>query len=716
VRQKRRQGDLQRALIGTALAGAVVGAIVSAATADHFATPQPVDPDRWQVLTPGTEQQARARALGRGTHIVDGALTITRHVFHQSDTLLAQVPSAVGGVELSLAPDSGPLRVTMGTDPPTFLRLGTDRFTATGMPVGWVESPERSYALRIADGALTIRSGDLERTVQAGQRAGRLELATVEAPARVEWIRLLDTEGVALLEVDYRGWRTERSALLWGTVAGSYAGLALGLVALGPRRSGWGVGLALAALPALVAVVPAQGWLALVERLYLIRTPAWIAARWGLIVSLLPLLAAAMLALGPLSPGRGRREAWLRLPVTLQTWAALAVVAVGLSWQGPLSAAGILLLIAPAWVLRGGDVEASGWLLRDLPALGAVAALGWGPGLLVATLWRLLVVWAWAGTLLRAVPRPAADYLLMLTLTLPIGAESLLRATYVGEIWRSERLGLGGDDASALKTTWSERCGEPEGPRVAFNGGSSTGGAYQFWGEPEAFFAAQAHAALCEVSGVETVNHGQPDQNTFTIARTAAALLQGRPDVLVLYVGVNDLLTRRSRLTRREREALLEQRQAGLRGLTWMVDRSRLITGLGLLLRPSPQTDEAVSEVPLEDARDNLTQIAALAETQGTRVVLLTELVTRELRGEMEPYGQMQRAIAAAHENVIHLDVSTLLSVPDPELLLIDRNHLSREGNARLGVGLASEIAGLLGWPREAAAAEPDEIFSPTSN
>jgi lysophospholipase L1-like esterase len=240
---------------------------------------------------------------------------------------------------------------------------------------------------------------------------------------------------------------------------------------------------------------------------------------------------------------------------------------------------------------------------------------------------------------------------------------------------------------------------------VIYVGGSSTGGAYQFVGEPDAFFPALVHRQLCGAlpagMGLRSTNFGDGGRDSFTIRRSLDKLLDRAPArLIVAYIGVNDLLGSNNTRTRKEREADLDRRSEAASHLAGWGARSRIITGVGLLLHPPQDLDRPpVADVPLPDAEENLRLIAAEAARRGARLLLLTELVSGELTSQLAPYAALEARIAAELDGVEYFDLlGAIGDVPDSELL-VDRNHLSRAGSARVAAALAPVVVAELSRP-----------------
>ena len=624
------------------LLGAALGLFAGWSAWGSMQAPTALDSHSWHVVSPGLNEGLSTPDLGRGAHIVDGALTITPHVFHRADTLVSQVGPVSSG-ELRVASDSGPVDLRVGTQA---LRLGPG-----------------SSRFELVDGVIWLEGGG-ERVAAGQAEPGDIELTTGGGRARIEAVQLSGPSGQALMEEEYSASTPPVLPMVVGALLGAVAG-ALGLSGV------WAV------LPFGLALISPQLWLEWVERLYLTTTPAHDLARLAVLASSVPLLLAGLSRLVDRLPRRSAaRPVWVGLALV-----ATLAASIREPWWALL---GVPVLLLEPLLLRRAEVSPR-TLAGDLPGLLAVALLGWGWGLLVLCLWRLLRLVA-EGHAERH-PRPAVDHLL-LHLVVGLGSIELgLRSTSLRVAWDWGELSLESKGEQGWRTPaagWSDSCGE--GPTLVFAGGSSTGGAYQFADDEEAFFPALTHHILCEEGlSLTTLNHGFGDRDTFTISRTITQLSEGA-DLLVLYVGVNDVLTRNHQLTRKQREARREARSASARGLAGLARRSRLVTGLSLALRPVPDDlTENPPNVPLADAEENLRLVAAA----GTPVVLVTEYISPDMQHALLPYQDLCRRLDGELDALTCLDAWPSLG---PELL-VDRNHLSREGNRVL----AQELARTLG-------------------
>ncbi len=227
-----------------------------------------------------------------------------------------------------------------------------------------------------------------------------------------------------------------------------------------------------------------------------------------------------------------------------------------------------------------------------------------------------------------------------------------------------------------------------ETPRIACFGGSSTGGAYQN-DDLGDFYPARLQERLGPRA--EVLNQGVGGWTTFHIRtyleRTATTL---DPDVITIYAGHNDLLTR-SRLPYRD---LYARWEAG--ALTDRVPLAsiRLYQGLRYLVQSLAALERQVA-VPLDHARENLETVIALAGAQESRVLLIPEAVHPD-PGPLVAYSEVMAELAETHDHVAWLDGSTHL-LDEGAGMFIDDCHLTDAGHRSLA-GAIAEALQKLGW------------------
>jgi lysophospholipase L1-like esterase len=426
--------------------------------------------------------------------------------------------------------------------------------------------------------------------------------------------------------------------------------------------------------------------------------------------------AALGAALGALALGGGAAWRWAAAPLLLLAplhrvdlrgaLDALRLVPVPdamgpLTFVGPL-ALGLLTAVGAA---RGGLPAAllGGALSGALLMLGA-GGPGPGPALLGATLpaWAALI---WANTHpVRA--RPLLSWALC-ALIAGLG-ELGLRQTGAFALWSTGRGWARAQHEFAelleirqYKSYPSD--GFPVRPpdrdlqrqRIVALGSSSTGGAYQmddialFWPRKlEEQLAAAGRGAW------EVVNQGVGGWNSLHVRLYAESQIDRLdPDVFVVYLGHNDILTR-SPAPYRELYARYRAGSSRVAAVSAALGQSRLYTGLRFSLLALRDGGGAVA-VPVPDARDNLSAVFDLAEARGARVMLVSEGLNPDPQ-PMAAYGQMMQRLAEDRGG-LYLDAATRLwETGDPDLFL-DDCHLSQEGHRRLA-GWIGESLGAAGW------------------
>ncbi len=681
------------------VAGAFMGRLVTHQVGGSFALPERPDPNQWRVISPGLEEGIGRSGAGRVTHVVDGALSIATHVFFRPDMVVPQFRGEAHGVDIELAPDSGTLLVQIGKPPVQAIELRPNAFRSAVSGETWISRPGiHRFRLHSDAGRLALTAGD-ESVDIGGFSPGRLELSSMDDWARITQISVTNGSGETVLSADFRQRRPPRSVLDQGTVLGAVVGVLVVFLLMPFSRSA--VVACLFGLAPAVAVLsmPRAVWLHGVERLYLSRIPPSDLAGFTLLCALSCLLFIALLKLVRTFSSVGIRST----KSGFLLWLSLGLIGSGVGfWLHGGSA----LAWSVIWLCLGsGALDARGkapkvWWFIDAVSWVLVACFGPDQAAVFVVLWRIIGVIGSVSLWLRTTPRVAVLMLLIAVVSLPAATEAWVRTTSFRDAWQMNRLAGERPNEKGWEEPvagWSNQCGEEDADasvQVVVAGGSSVGGAYQFGGEPEAFFTAVAHKTLCEQLPeglrLRTQNFGDGDRNTYTISRTIDAHLKDA-DILVLYVGVNDVFTTQNTMTRKQRE---ERAQGVFQRFAWLPDwfsTSRVAVGLSLWFRARPDLNrQQVADVPLPDATENHRIILNAAKKKGTRVLLLTEYVQSAQRGRLAAYTKMQQAMV--DDDVRWADVSSaFIDVPDSESL-VDSNHLSRDGNARLGRFLADEL------------------------
>lgn len=690
-----------------ALLGAALGAAAAPWLAQHLAHTEELGPE-WEVVSPGLDAAMQTGGTDGSGH-VDGALVLAAGAFDRKDLVSRTGLPPVSAVTLQLAPWSAPVRLGVRTPDGTFFHATVVANEATQdediSSSGTVIRSDAPIRLEFRDG----NTWHGTRPVGPGD-PGVLELSSDgglsgTARAGVRWLEYEGADGQVLAQDHFDGTQVSAQARAAAALGGAIWGLAAVWV-VGQAGLGGALAVLLLALPpAVVLLLPLPFWASVVQRLYLIEVPPSDLRLAAFVLAFVPTLALAILRSGALVLARDRRK----LPnpiagVILLGVAAAASRDLPLVWAW-LAAPGAALLAVPLWTARRAGQPASRVLLRDLPALVAVAVGTWTLGLLPLLAWRGLCLIADVRSLNRSHPRAGADALLITILALPVGAEAALRGSDIPAAWARAQAA----SAEPLELFWSESCGgDPQ--VVSFFGGSSLGGAYQFGGDGAAFPPKYTQDAICETGlAVSTRSYADSGRDTHDIARDTPALFQEVPPaVVVLYVGVNDLLTKDHPQTRLERA---QQRAAVPKGTAMPA----LIRGLALALRAPPRGEDAVIAVPLHDAEVNLRKIAAATADAGGHLLLVPELASDQVQPQLAEYWALERRLAEELDNVTFFDSNAQTADLASNTYLADRNHLTRDGARWLGQLVAPEIARLM-RPDRPLDADPGEDATPQTD
>ncbi len=431
-------------------------------------------------------------------------------------------------------------------------------------------------------------------------------------------------------------------------------------------------------------------------------------ARAGVVaITALPLLVAGLLSgRDPAVWAETARVTWLPVP-----W---------LPVLGPVLVSGFMVASHQLGrALRGfpwttGLVALRPWLgaalwiaasLAVLVALGGAraGAVIWASWL--ASSWGVLV---WANANARKL-RAYNLICLASCAALAVGAEAWLRQTPADGYWDAAQILPGSmdimrsvemaDDGFAQidqgeHTSYPDRgypvaIAPPDGrPRLVAMGGSTTGGAWQN-DDLDEFYPARLGAYLG--GSWQVLNQGVGGWTTWHLRhyldRGAVDLLEA--DVLVLYVGHNDLLT----------PAPAPYRQLYARWLQGggaageLLDRSRLYQGLryGLTsLRPASHR----TAVPVEHARDNLEWIIERTASRDTQLFLVSEGLAPD-PAPMAEYNRMMMELSESNAQVHYLDAAAALHDLPGSQVFLDDCHLTAVGHDLLAQLLADELAEL---------------------
>ena len=228
--------------------------------------------------------------------------------------------------------------------------------------------------------------------------------------------------------------------------------------------------------------------------------------------------------------------------------------------------------------------------------------------------------------------------------------------------------------------------------RVVALGGSSTGGAWQnddlgqFW---------PAELERRHGSGLQAVNQGVGGWTTLHIRRfLETRLADVDPDVVVLYVGHNDIVTESVR-------PYGELFEAWKQGTDLTVSVSGVVADVPLyqLARFGLQGafGSAVQPaVPVRDARANLETIIGLLAPREIPLILAREGIAPD-PSVLDRYGEMLAAVAASADRVEFVDTSAALTGPGAGEVFLDNCHLTERGHVRVAEAVRETLVAQ-GW------------------
>ena len=636
-----------------AIGGAILSLGLCWSYGNRLIAPVPADPTVWAFVINNRVIDGSGE-VEPGTLVQSGAMTI-RHFSSRGSDIVSPVDSTpLGEVDIALRTGThrlqGVFRGESGSES-ILLRLADNGWAVTGRAGSGPKKSSGPWKMVYDKGSWYLDEDGAR--IHLGQMPpGSVEMTAIDGDVDIESIRLLGATGAPVVDQDYRTVGMDTETLIGAGIIGGSAGMFASVIA----PTWLGVGALL--LPAWGLLAP-QDWLsAMTERMYLADTTPTQLRLILLLSCLLPLIIGAVLGSGVLRVAR---------PNVQREWVKRAVP--GLIFLG-------------SWL--------SAWL---------------------GVVYFMLLIASNAAGMPPRRARKAADAFLVLFIALPICLEMLVRSTYLEDAWDSARLaGQSSETADWRDSTpfWQGECGAQSASyqrAVSFMGGSSTGGAYQFFNEPQAFYPAQTQNTMCGLVGpdvdIKALNFGHGGRDSFTVARSVANILVKHPsDVVVFYGGCNDLLQSTNSLTRKEREEAELRAGAGVSAVAEFIGRSRLITGLSLPLhRVEHSAGYYAPEVPLPDAEENLMRLATVAKDAGAKVLLLTEYVSGGNRPLMGTYDAMEEQVASRFDHVKHVNITDLLSPYDQEELLIDRNHFTRKGAERMAQVLAPVLLGMMGVP-----------------
>jgi lysophospholipase L1-like esterase len=682
------------------LIGWLIGALLLSQYGGIFATPQNVS-SNWRVISPMLEELSGEPQIGLGIHVADGALRITKHLLYPSDTLVVNHNQQVKNIDIKLSPQSGTLVMSLGNTSKHFIFIEPTLLHPNSPSDNGIALQNNEVHLKYMDGSLFLVQ-DGWKTPITTTKPQTIEFMTTSNSAAIEYISMQDDNDKIIFQEDYR----QQGKLGHPIELGGFLGLFLGLVlSFGNKNP------LISLLQSIVVLTPIWGlfqiprdmWMYFCERLYLSQSTGWDLAQYscGTLYILLLLFHIPSTKIFSLT---SRRDPIEQTQIAQWVWIVLALCSVGYQYQEDPSLFILYILIfflLPLRFASKAKIRSTKWYLMDIPTLVFPLIITPEIGILLGIFWRMVILLSNLSSFRKWNSTVLADTFFICLLLVPIQTELFLRSTYVDNVWSPEGLKVqyrSADNATSLPLTWKGICGNPpttEEYTVVITGGSSTGGAYQFKDEPHAFFSTRIHKELCGTTQPSTklsvYNYGSADLNTHLITKRFSNITQSKPDILILYIGVNDVLTQRYPKTARQRDGTSNTSSA----IPFLFS-SRLLTGLSIPLQPQSNTDNQVlvSEVPPKDALKNLAELRKTLP-ESTHLIVIPEIIVSHLRKELQKYDDMLKDFASQHPSNTHYFIPTSKTQQEQDLLLADRNHLSREGNQWLGDEISKKILDL---------------------
>ncbi len=219
-------------------------------------------------------------------------------------------------------------------------------------------------------------------------------------------------------------------------------------------------------------------------------------------------------------------------------------------------------------------------------------------------------------------------------------------------------------------------------PRIVCLGSSATGGAFQN-DDLNDFYPARLQELLTQQAQV--LNQGVGGWTSFHMANYAESNAEAlAPDILTLYIGHNDVLTKSSA----PYKTLFSAWKSG-QSLESPFPNWRLFQGFRFALSAIAQPKGAVA-VPVNHARENIERIHAIAQQAGAKLLLMPEAITPD-SAALTDYDQMLQDMASKHSDIAYLDVPSLL-LDTPGDFFLDDVHLSDQGHRRLAQALYESL------------------------
>lgn len=646
-------------------------------------------PSQWNVRAPAQDEFEGTPQVGQGISVRAGRLFLYRQQLYASDVLYRNDIPQQGTFSITLSPDSGLLALGFVGETTEYVFVSPQKLYKDTLDEPGIESTNGAYSFSMTKQGVFVEPGHIPITKNT---TNTIEIMTAAQQSSITKLSFTQAEGTVLFAENFSVQHAPPYLLtsifiVMGGVLGWCISLSYGIAI------SYGIRLILGTAPLIICLsISHHAWLSLGIRMYLVETPVWMLERWMLMFAYV--LSVSYFAMH----GKVWRMQTEEKENTVQVlWILISLALIGKCVSLSIWSAVYAVLFLYMPILLGTLYRRRSILLFEGLLMGTGLLWSLPFAFLCILCFRWVTLLSNLKALFQSQSNRAAEYTFLLLLCIPLQLEHSIRSSYLGRVWSEETLGEKQiEDLVGLPKTWSNTCegrGITKEHTIVVSGGSSTGGIYQFKEEPTSFFTTHLHNSICQnnqsFKTLTTYNYGVEDYNTQLIADQGAWLKEKHnPDVLVLYVGVNDVLSKHHTQSIRERRD-----QSVSPWLKNLLYKSALLTGVSLLLQEDQkQSDELVAEVPVPDAKENI--LSLMNDLSPITILLVPEMATSPLQPQLLEYDAMIQELANTHANIHYFQPLTDRSESD--IHLADRNHLTREGNQWLGQEIAHAVQQIL--------------------
>ena len=646
-------------------------------------------PSGWDIQAPAQDEFRGTPQVGQGISVRSGRLMLYRQQLYASDVMSRDDIPIQGSLSIRLGQDSGLLALGLIGETTEYVFLDPHTLFKDSLEETGIPSTDQEHTFSMTPQGVYVEPMHIPLT---DTHVHTIEIMTAAQQSSILALSFQNKNGSMLFEEDFTVQNPSSMAVAFTcAIGGSILGAMVSLIFAPtiPFLLRCIIGLSPIAF---FSSLSHHFWLTLSIRMYLIESPVWVLERWAMgCAYTFSIFYFAM-------HGRvWKINTHNNMSIVGWIWIgiSLAVIAMHHSSSLMLMIYSALFVFLP--LLLGRSHHTRMILLFEIFAMGVGILWNISFALFILLVFRWTVLLSNTKPLFMAQGSRAAEYAFLLFLCIPLQLEYTIRSSYLNRVWSPQTLAQEKEkERIGLPQTWSGSCegrAENKDIRIVVSGGSSTGGLYQFKEEPTSFFTTHLHNSICQNNTtfrtLTTYNYGVEDYNTQLISDQGAWLKEEHnPDILVLYIGVNDVLSKH------HTQSIRERRRTSMPSLfRQLLYKSKLSTGLSLLVKPNTRaSSELVPEVPVEDAQNNIKQL--ISDLSPASILVVPEMASSPLQPQLEEYDAMLQKLAQTYPNVHY--VQPLNDRLHSDIYLADRNHLTREGNQWLGQQIAYTLQKIL--------------------